>query len=252
MFTRVWLFGVNLFLHFFNRLAQILPYPLKQKEMTMKKILLTLMVIATTFAAAEAQTKKTSKKKAPKVSAEAKLKSDIAKIKESKHLKTDSMRMAQLQSDSIRIEDERLVEETKAVERAAWKEQKLREVDSTNKAKWANESAAKDEWYAIDRSQEAMNKAAKLNDMQGRQVKEINQSYISKAKAIKADMNIEAAERSTQLASLNTERREKIKAVVGTSKEKALEKQRLKMVETNVDAAAFKWVDEAAPIAVKQ
>lgn len=214
----------------------------------MKRILLTLVVIATTFSAAEAQSKKTSKKKAPKVSAETKLKNDIARIKEEKKLKNDSLRIYQYQSDSIRIEDERMAEETKATERAAWKEQKMIEVDSTNKAKWAIESASKDEWYATNRSQDAMNKAAKLNDMQGRQVKAINQTYLQRAKAIKADVTIAEADRTAQLTSLNVERREKIKAVIGNDKEKSLEKQRIKMTETDVDAAAFKWVDETTPV----
>lgn len=214
----------------------------------MKRILLTLAVIATTFSAVEAQSKKTSKKKAPKVSAETKLNNDIARIKEEKKLKNDSLRIYQLQSDSIRLEDERMAEETKAAERAAWKEQKMREVDSTNQAKWASQTAEKDEWYATNRSQDAMFKAAKLNDMQGRQVKAINQTYLEKAKAIKADTMIADADKTAQLTSLNTERREKIKAVIGNDKEKSLEKQRMKMTQTDVDAAAFKWVDETTPV----
>ena len=219
----------------------------------MKKILLTLAVIATTFSAVEAQSKKSPKKKAdPKASAEAKLKADIAKIKEEKRMKNDSLSIVHLQADSIRIEDERMAEEVKATERAEWKEKKLRETDSSSNAKWAMESAAKDDRYATNRSQDAMNKAAQLNDMQGRQVKAINQTYLAKARAIKDDVTIEGVVKSTQLAALNTQRREEIKAVVGANKDKALEKERVKMVATNNDAVAFKLFDEMAPIAIKQ
>ncbi len=219
----------------------------------MKKILLTLAVIATTFSAVEAQSKKSPKKKAaPKASGETKLKADIAKIKEEKRMKNDSLSIVHLQADSIRKEDERMAEEVKATERAEWKEKKLRETDSSSKAKWAMESAAKDDRYATNRSQDAMNKAAQLNDMQGRQVKAINQTYLAKARAIKDDVTIEGVVKSTQLAALNTQRREEIKAVVGANKDKALEKERVKMVATNNDAAAFKLFDEMAPIAIKQ
>jgi hypothetical protein len=217
----------------------------------MKKILFVLAIIATNFSTADAQSKKSAKssnKKGTKVSAEAKLKADIARIKEEKKLKTDSFRIIQMQSDSIRLADELLVEETKAAERAAWKQEMMRQTQSSFQTKWAAEAVNKDEWYASNRSQDAMIKAAKLNDTQGRQVKAINQTYLELAKAIKADVGLTDDDKKIQFTALNTERRERIKAVVGSNNEKKLEKQRVKITASDVDAAAFKWIDEAMPL----
>jgi hypothetical protein len=210
----------------------------------MKKILLVLAVLATTFGAAEAQSKKKSKKST--VSSESRLNADIAKIKAEKRQQMEAQRMDRMSIDSaMRVEDS-LLEAFKDSSRMAWKQQKLYEVDSLNQEQWTNQSKERDEWYAINRSQDAINKSAKLNDMQGRRIKAINQEYISMAKAVKDNMDLSPEDRKMQLTTINDERREKIKEIIGEKKEKNLEKARMEYTKKNPGADMYHWMDEVA------
>ncbi len=214
----------------------------------MKKIFLTCAVAALTFLASEAQTKKSTGKKKAKttVSSEAKLNADIAKIKQEKKEAMELQRLERLTIDSARRADEMLAEQTKDMERIAWKEQKLKEVDSTNQANWKKQAEEKDQWYATERSQLEINKAAKLSDNQGRQVKAINISYNAKAKAIIENVEFSEAQRKEQLTALNLERRTKIKAIIGNNKEKNLEKERSKYAVKHTDDKESAWLNEVA------
>lgn len=212
----------------------------------MKKIFLTCAVLAMTIFATEAQSKKSSSKKKTKttVSAESKLKTDIAKSQAEKKLVIEEQRVERLKTDSVRKEEERLVEEKKAMDRIVWKEQKLKEVDSLNQVKWKQQVEEKDQEYATERSQRELSKAAKLNDNQGQQVKLINQTYNNKAKAIREDLSISDEQKKAQLTVLNAERRAKIKAAVGSNKEKNLEKERVKYSTKNNDDKNSAWINE--------
>ena len=213
----------------------------------MKKIFLTCAVAAMTIFATEAQTKKsTSKKKAKTtMSSEAKLNADIAKIQEEKRLAFEEQRLARLSTDSARREDERLAEMQKDSLRIAWKEQKLKEVDSMNQADWKRKAEDKEQDYITERSQNEINKAAKLSDAQGRQVKSVNLAYNNKARTVMLDSSLTEDARKQQLVSLNEERRTKIKAIVGKGKEKNLEKQRTKYSAKNPDDVQSAWLNQA-------
>jgi len=214
----------------------------------MKKILLTCAVAAMTIFATEAQTKKSTSKKSTKkaVSSEARLNSDIAKIKEEKRLAMEEQRVERLVIDSTRREDERIAELQKDSLRMAWKQQKMNEVDSLNSVKWKKQISDKDDWYAAERTQTQLAKAAKLSDNQGRQVKAINMSYNDKAQLVMLDSTLSSDLRTQQLNALNLERRAKIKEVVGKGKEKNLEKERIKYSAKNTDDRLSAWLNEVA------
>ena len=219
-----------------------------KKIFTMKKILLTGLVIAMGFFAAEAQTKKKSTKKAKQPTAEQKQKAAIAKMEEERQAKFETMRLERLEADSIRLADEAREEFLKDSLRQDWKAKKLAEVDSTNNANWTKTVAEKDAWYDHERSQNAILKTAGVNDVQGRKVKAINEQYNERAKSIKLDSTLSQEQISTQLASLNDERRAKIKEVVGSGKEKKLEKARQSYTKKNNDDRDAKWINDAVMV----
>ncbi len=218
----------------------------------MKKIFLTCAVAALTIFATEAQTKKSKKSKKAVVSTEAKLNADIAKIKTEKRVAMEQQRLDRMMIDSTRRADEAMTEMSKDSARIAWKEQKLREVDSTNQANWKDQMADKDQWYATERSQKEINKAAKLSDNQGRQVKAINVSFNAQAKAIKENMELTQEQQMQQLAALNVERRAQIRAAIGKGDESKLEKERKKYMTTHTDDKDSAWLNEIAVVGNKQ
>jgi len=211
----------------------------------MKKILLTCAVFAMTIFATEAQTKKSTKKNTKKaVSSESRLNSDIAKIKTDKRKAMEEQRIERMYNDSMRVAEEQLEEYTKDSLRMVWKDQKLKDVDSTNQATWKQTIEEKETWYATERSQNAINKAAKINDNQGRLIKAINMSYNGKSKAVRDNMEMQDEEKRAQLTSLNTERRDKIKAVIGSKKEEKLEKSRKEYTTKNKEDINSQWMNE--------
>ena len=211
----------------------------------MKKILLTCAVLAMTVFATEAQTKKTTRKNSKKpVSSESRLNSDIAKIKSEKRKAMEEQRMDRLYNDSVRVNDEKLEETAKDSLRMVWKDQKLKEVDSTNQVTWKQTIEEKESWYATERSQNAINKAAKINDNQGRLIKEVNMSYNQKSKALRDNMEMADEDRRTQLIMLNTERREKIKSIIGAKRETKLEKSRKEYTTKNKEDINSQWMNE--------
>ncbi len=209
----------------------------------MKKIFLTCAVAALTIFATEAQTKKSKK---AVVSTEAKLNADIAKIQTEKRLAIEQQRMDRMVIDSTRKADELLAELSKDSARIAWKEQKLKEVDSTNQSNWKQQMADKDQWYATERSQKEINKAAKLSVTQGQKVKAINMSFNAQAKAIGENMELTQEQKAQQFAALNLERRTQLKAAIGKGDEKKLEKARIKYMATNKDDIESAWLNEVA------
>ena len=216
-----------------------------QNDKTMKKILLTCAVLAMTVFATEAQTKKTTRKNSKKpVSSESRLNSDIAKIKSEKRKAMEEQRMDRLYNDSVRVNDEKLEETAKDSLRMVWKDQKLKEVDSTNQVTWKQTIEEKESWYATERSQNAINKAAKINDNQGRLIKEVNMSYNQKSKALRDNMEMADEDRRTQLIMLNTERREKIKSIIGAKREMKLEKSRKEYTTKNKEDINSQWMNE--------
>ena len=217
----------------------------------MKKIFLTCTLAALTIFATEAQTKKSKKSRKAVVSTEAKLNADIAKIQTEKRVAMEQRRMDRMVIDSTRKADELTEEAFKDSSRIAWKEQKLKEVDSTNQVNWKQQMADKDQWYATERSQKEINKAAKLSENQGRQVKAINLSFNAQAKAVKENMELTQDQRMQQLATLNVERRAKIRAAIGKGDESKLEKARRKYMTSNTDDKDSAWLNEIAVVGNK-
>ena len=215
----------------------------------MKKIFLTCAVVALTVFATQAQTKKSSKKsKKAVVSTEAKLNADISKIQQEKRVAMEQQRMDRLAIDSARKSDEMLAEQFKDSSRIAWKESKLKEVDSTNQANWKQQMADKDQWYATERSQKEINKAAKLSDKEGLKVKQINLSFNAQAKAISDNMELSQDQKIQQFADLNVARRAQLKAAIGKGDEIKLEKQRKKYMANHTDDKESAWLNEVASI----
>lgn len=212
----------------------------------MKKIILTSLVVAMGFFAAEAQTKKA--KKAKPLTAEQKQKAAMAKLEEERQAKFETARLERLEADSIRRADETRDEFVKDSLRQDWKTKRLAQVDSTNNANWTKTVADKDSWYDHERSQNAINKSAGLNDVQGRKVKAINEQYNERAKMVKLDSTLSQDQVKTQLASINEERLAKIKETVGSSKAKKLEKARKSYAAKNTDDHDSKWINDVAAI----
>lgn len=213
----------------------------------MKKILFSAVLVAMTFFAADAQTKKTKSKKKP-VSTEAKAKAEYAKLEKERQEKFEEQRLERLYDDSVSREQERLEEFVKDSTRTAWKEAKLKEADSLHNEKWKNQSIEKEKYYASERSQNAINAKAKLSATQGSQVKAINMSYNDKAKVIRDNMELTEDAKTAQLVALNEERRSKIKAIVGKSKEKKVEKARKEYSMAHTDDVEAKWINDVANI----
>jgi hypothetical protein len=213
----------------------------------MKKILFSAVLVAMTFFAADAQTKKTKSKKKP-VSTEARAKAEYAKLEKERQQKFEEQRLERLYDDSVSREQERLEEFVKDSTRAAWKETKLKVADSLHNEKWKNQTIEKEKYYASERSQNAINTKAKLSVTQGSQVKAINMAYNDKARVIRDNMELTDDVKTAQLVSLNEERRAKIKAIVGKSKEKKVEKARKEYAMNHTDDVEAKWITDVADI----
>ncbi len=216
----------------------------------MKRIFLAC-VVAISVLAAEAQTTKSGSKKSKKakVNSEAKAKADFEQMQLEKQQIAAQQQLERIRYDSTRLENERLANEKFEQERTIWKENKLREMDSMYKSMWKNQSQEKEQWLKIQRQRNAVNSSAKLDNYKSSQVNYINQTYHDKAKAIHDDAAITEDQKKEQYAKLNAERRARIKAVVGKSKERKLEKARKEYSQKNADDTEAAWINEAEGIA---
>jgi hypothetical protein len=216
----------------------------------MKKLILASIFAMGLFAADAQTTKSKSKKKAKKtyMSSEAKAKArekaEVARIAKLTETRIEEFRVASLLADSMRLDSERVARDSFEIQRQAYIATKLSERDSLNKATYAKLSAEKELAAKTEHNLDAVNKAANLGSYQSRQVKIINQTYYDKARLVKENTELTDDARKQQLAALNTERRAKIKAVLGSAKEKKLEKERKEYVKKyGVDPQAT-WIDE--------
>ena len=215
----------------------------------MKRIFL-LCAVAFSMFAAEAQTTKKSGKKAKKtaVSAETKAKLAAAKLEEERQAKFEDERVERLRYDSLRHDNERLADARFDSERVATKEAKIKIIDSTNIEGWKSHATQQEEYAKAERSHNQLISAANLGTTQGRQVKDITAMYNDKAKMINDNVSITDEQKKEQLAALNTERRTKLKAVLGKSKERKLEKERKDLVKKNGAPSEDAWIDTAESV----
>ncbi|MEJ7625945.1 MAG: hypothetical protein WKF35_03695 [Ferruginibacter sp.] len=214
----------------------------------MKKILLAT-IVAMSFMVADAQTTKSKKSKkkyvSPEAKAKAKQKAEYARIQKETDLKIEEYKTASYQEDSLRMDSDRVAKEIFDLERKTYLENKTKEQDSTNKLTWKKLSDEKEQWTKTDQSYDAVHKAANLGTYESRQVKVINQTYYDKAMFVQNNVEITDDVKKQQLVALNTERRTKIKAVIGSSKDKKLEKERKEYIKNKGENIQYKWIDEA-------
>ena len=214
----------------------------------MKKLLL-LCSILTSFFASEAQTTKSHSKKSkkPVISKEAIVQARLDSLETARQLRIDSMVITQFRIDSVRKLNDSLTYVKSEQERMAWKESKAREIDSINKEHAKALSKEHEQSVTIQRQREKISKTAKLNDYQSQQVNYINQVFFGKSQTIKDDAAITEDQKKLQLAKLNEERINRLKTVIGKSKEKKFEKSRRE--NPNSNDSEVQWINEVDGVA---
>ena len=213
----------------------------------MKKISL-LCLLAFSIFAADAQTKKSKKyKKQP--SKESVAKAKFNKAEAQKKMMRDSLIISMKMDDSMRLAFDSLSDLQKDSLSLVYRETGLKDIDSLNKIRYAAIAKSRSEVDEAEKNQMDINRAAKLNDYQGKQVKYINQTYTEKARVLISGGDPQA--KKQELAMLNEERRSKIRAVVGKSREKKLENERKDYFKKNVADESNSWINIAESVASK-
>lgn len=213
----------------------------------MKKIFL-VCVVSIAMLSVDAQTKKG--KKVSKVSnKESIAKAQFAKVETQKKLIRDSLIISMRVEDSLRLAADNLADIQKDSMSLAYRENGLKNIDSLKNISYADIVKNRDDAYKMDKVQMDINRAAKLNEYQSKQVSYINQTYTEKAKVI-----IQGSDPQTkkmELAALNEERKNKIKVIVGKSRINKLENERKEFVKKNGADENNAWINIAESIALK-
>lgn len=213
----------------------------------MKKISLLCLLVFSIFAA-EAQTKKSKRsKKQPSKESVAKVK--FMKVEAQKKLMRDSLMMTMKMEDSVRIATDNISDLQKDSLSLAYKQNGLKNIDSLNKIRYATISTSRNEVDVADKNQMDINRAAKLNEYQSKQVKYINQTYTEKAKVLIS--GVDPQTKKLELVTLNDQRRDKIRLVVGKSREKKLENERKDYFKKNTADESNAWINIAESVASK-
>ena len=213
----------------------------------MKKISF-LCLFAITFFAAEAQTKKNKKsKKQPNKETVAKAK--FIKAEAQKKFLRDSVLIGMKTEDSIRIAGDNLSDLQKDSLSFVYRQNGLKDIDSLNKIRYATIAKSRNEVDITDKTQMDINRAAKLDDYQSKQVKYINQTYTEKAKILTG--GVDPQTKKQELALLNEERRNKIRSIVGKSRERKLENERKDYFKKNTADESNAWINIAESVAKK-
>jgi len=213
----------------------------------MKKISF-LCLFAITFFAAEAQTKKNKKsKKQPNKETVAKAK--FIKAEAQKKFLRDSVMIGMKMEDSLRIAGDNLSDLQKDSLRLIYRQNGLKDIDSLNKIRYATIAKSRSEFDITDKAQMDISRAAKLNDYQAKQVKYINQTYTEKAKILTG--GVDPQTKKQELALLNEERRNKIRSIVGKSRERKLENERKDYFKKNTADESNAWINIAESVAKK-
>jgi len=213
----------------------------------MKKISF-LCLFAIIFFAAEAQTKKNKKsKKQPNKETVAKAK--FIKAEAQKKFLRDSVMIGMKMEDSLRIAGDNLSDLQKDSLRLIYRQNGLKDIDSLNKIRYATIAKSRSEFDITDKAQMDISRAAKLNDYQAKQVKYINQTYTEKAKILTG--GVDPQTKKQELALLNEERRNKIRSIVGKSRERKLENERKDYFKKNTADESNAWINIAESVAKK-
>jgi|GEM_PF-2510499 len=215
--------------------------------LAMKKITF-LCLFAISFFAAEAQTKKNKKsKKQPNKDTVAKAK--FIKVEAQKKFLRDSVMVGMRMEDSLRIAGDNLSDLQKDSLSFVYRQNGLKDIDSLNKIRYATIAKSRNEVDITDKTQMDINRAAKLNDYQSKQVKYINQTYTEKAKILIS--GVDPQTKKQELALLNEERRNKIRSIVGKSRERKLENERKDYFKKNTADESNAWINIAESVAKK-
>ena len=213
----------------------------------MKKISF-LCLFAVSFFAAEAQTKKNKKsKKQPNKETVAKAK--FIKVEAQKKFLRDSVMIGMKMEDSLRIAGDNLSDLQKDSLSFVYRQNGLKDIDSLNKIRYATIAKSRNEVDITDKTQMDINRAAKLNDYQSKQVKYINQTYTEKAKVLIS--GVDPQTKKQELALLNEERRNKIRLIVGKTRERKLENERKDYFKKNTADESNAWINIAESVAQK-
>ena len=213
----------------------------------MKKIFL-FCVVALSMLGAEAQTKKGKKsKKVPNKETIAKAK--FTKAEAQKKLMRDSLIIGLRMEDSIRIAGDMVSDLQKDSMNLVYRENGFKNIDSLKQVRYGLIIQNREEADKTDKTQMDINRAAKLNDYQSKQVKYINQSFSEKAKMIVQGNDPQS--KKQELAVLNEERRNKIRVIVGKSRERKLESERKDFIKKNGIDETNVWIGIAESVASK-
>ena len=213
----------------------------------MKKITF-LCLFAISFFAVGAQTKKNKKfKKQPNKEAVAKVK--FIKVEAQKKFLRDSVMLGMKMEDSLRIVGDNLSDLQKDSLSVVYRQNGLKNIDSLNKVKYAAIAKSRSEVDIVDKTQMDINRAAKLNDYQGKQVKYINQTYTEKAKILISGLDPQT--KKQELVLLNEDRRNKIRLIVGKSRERKLENERKDYFKKNTADESNAWINVAESVVKK-
>ena len=213
----------------------------------MKKIFL-FCVVALSMLGAEAQTKKGKKsKKVPNKETIAKAK--FTKVEAQKKLMRDSLIIGLRMEDSIRIAGDMVSDLQKDSMNLVYRENGFKNIDSLKQVRYGLIIQNREEADKTDKTQMDINRAAKLNDYQSKQVKYINQSFSEKAKMIVQGNDPQS--KKQELAVLNEERRNKIRVILGKSRERKLESERKDFIKKNGIDETNVWIGIAESVASK-
>ena len=214
---------------------------MRKKYFTMKKFLL-FSAVAFSFFAANAQTKKSSKK-SKKPTKEAIAKANFTKKEEVKKMARTAMIDSLRMTDSVRIMNDSLADVQKEADRVAYKQAGMMAIDSTNKESYKMLNKERSSWETTAKSQADISKAAGLSEYETKQVKAINEQYNDKAKELIQGGDPQA--KKQELIALNEQRRAKIATITGKGKERRLEKERKDYMKKNSADTDSQWVDLA-------
>lgn len=213
----------------------------------MKKIFL-FCVVALSMLGAEAQTKKGKKsKKVPNKETIAKAK--FTKVEAQKKLMRDSLIIGLRMEDSIRIAGDMVSDLQKDSMNLVYRENGFKNIDSLKQVRYGLIIQNREEADKTAKTQMDINRAAKLNDYQSKQVKYINQSFSEKAKMIVQGNDPQS--KKQELAVLNEERRNKIRVILGKSRERKLESERKDFIKKNGIDETNVWIGIAESVASK-
>jgi hypothetical protein len=145
--------------------------------------------------------------------------------------------------DSVRAVTDSIADFKKDSTSKAYIESGTLFIDSSSAANASQMFANRENQSKADFAQRNVLSKTKLKGAKYNQVKLINTLYTQKANDIVANSNGEIPTQT--LAALNNERREKLRAILGKSKERKLEKDRISVEKNYSEPLATSWMNNS-------